>query len=467
MANIDQDLQAIMEARYGRDVRQSIHDAIRDINVVADEAHTVAVDSQESAYNSAQAAAGSASDANISAAAANNKSVLSESWAVGGTGTREGEDTNNAEYWAHQAEGAVAGVSSFNGRSGAVTPAQDDYTISQIKATGTQGQVPTLNAQGKLEMQTPSASGTLAGLSDTDITTPSNNQVLKYDSTSGKWKNQNSGESGGHTIEDQSGTAMTQRTGLQFVDAHLTDDSINDGTKVELIKKVTKNQLDNLPANSDGLYRTIDEADDYITASNMLYRTGKSTKQVVDSIEGSLANIENGATSESAYVKGQYIMHQDKFYEVQSAIAIDDAFDDGVNGNIEEKSIGEVLTQLNSKLDDMNCGRGSVEITAGSSETYSQALSRLYNACDTTKISSNSKIELEGEYFLLNRIIRGGTIFVFSRFNFTDIWDCLVIDFKTSGTVFRGINGNITGSPSFSDLSTRTIAYGTSVKLLY
>lgn len=34
MANIEQDLQAIMDARYGKDVRQSIHDAISDINDV-------------------------------------------------------------------------------------------------------------------------------------------------------------------------------------------------------------------------------------------------------------------------------------------------------------------------------------------------------------------------------------------------------------------------------------------------
>lgn len=368
MPNIDQDLQKIMEARYGREVRKSIHDAIYDINIVADEAHTVAVDSQESAYNSAQAAAGSASDADISATNADNKAVLSESWAHGGTGTREGEDTNNAEYWARQAQGAVAGVASFNGRSGAVIPTQDDYTIGQIKATGTQGQVPTLNAQGKLEMQTPSGGGhTIVDSSGTEMTQRSKlkfaNSTVTDDATNDVTVvTPTGGGSGGHTIEDQSGTAMTQRTGLQFVDAHLTDDSINDGTKVELIKKVTKNQLDNLPANSDGLYRTTDEADDYITASNMLYRTGKSTKQVVDSIEGSLANIENGTTSESAYVKGQYIMHQDKFYEVQSAIAIDDAFDDGVNGNIEEKSIGEVLTQLNSNLsvEQTTVGHGTI-----------------------------------------------------------------------------------------------------------
>lgn len=35
--------------------------------------------------------------------------TLSESWAVGGTGTREGEDTNNAKYWAQQTAALVSG----------------------------------------------------------------------------------------------------------------------------------------------------------------------------------------------------------------------------------------------------------------------------------------------------------------------------------------------------------------------
>lgn len=36
-------------------------------------------------------------------------------------------------------------------------------------------------------------SSTLAGLTDTDITTPSNGQILKYDGTSSKWENANLG----------------------------------------------------------------------------------------------------------------------------------------------------------------------------------------------------------------------------------------------------------------------------------
>ena len=48
-----------------------------------------------------------------------------------------------------------SGVLSFKGRTGAVTPADNDYSIGQISASGTQGQVPILNSQGKLQMGTP------------------------------------------------------------------------------------------------------------------------------------------------------------------------------------------------------------------------------------------------------------------------------------------------------------------------
>ena len=36
-----------------------------------------------------------------------NSATLSESWAIGGTGKREGEDTNNAKHWAEQAKASA------------------------------------------------------------------------------------------------------------------------------------------------------------------------------------------------------------------------------------------------------------------------------------------------------------------------------------------------------------------------
>lgn len=42
-------------------------------------------------------------------AQATDQAKTAESWAIGGTGTRLGEDTNNAKYWAGQAENAAGG----------------------------------------------------------------------------------------------------------------------------------------------------------------------------------------------------------------------------------------------------------------------------------------------------------------------------------------------------------------------
>lgn len=61
------------------------------------------------ASGSASNAAGSAAAAAQSAASVAGINKTAESWAVGGTGTREGENTNNAKYWAQQAEATVGG----------------------------------------------------------------------------------------------------------------------------------------------------------------------------------------------------------------------------------------------------------------------------------------------------------------------------------------------------------------------
>lgn len=53
---------------------------------------------------SAQNASLSASNASGSATQASTKATEAQSWAVGGTGTRQGEDTNNAKYWSERAQ---------------------------------------------------------------------------------------------------------------------------------------------------------------------------------------------------------------------------------------------------------------------------------------------------------------------------------------------------------------------------
>ena len=81
--------------------------------------------SETNAANSKKAAATSATNAADSAATAENKAnaasqfaedasdsaLLSESWAVGNTGIREGEDINNSKYWAEMAQRVVEAAS--------------------------------------------------------------------------------------------------------------------------------------------------------------------------------------------------------------------------------------------------------------------------------------------------------------------------------------------------------------------
>ena len=104
-------------------------------NTSAQSAKTAAESAKAAAESAKSAAVGSAQSAEASAQSAQESGKLSESWAVGGTGTRTGEDTNNAKYWAMAAQGAAGGgVSSFNGRSGAVAPQIGDYTAEMVGA---------------------------------------------------------------------------------------------------------------------------------------------------------------------------------------------------------------------------------------------------------------------------------------------------------------------------------------------
>lgn len=79
-------------------------------------AANTATGAASTASTAAEAASGSASQASAAATAAAGSAVGAEaasktaqSWAVGGTNTRPGEDTDNAKYWANQAEAVVGG----------------------------------------------------------------------------------------------------------------------------------------------------------------------------------------------------------------------------------------------------------------------------------------------------------------------------------------------------------------------
>lgn len=74
-----------------------------------------------------------------SAQSANDKAVLSKSYAVGGTGTRQGEDTDNAKYYMEQAKQQTGGiptkVSELENDAGYITKKVSDLTNYYDKTT--------------------------------------------------------------------------------------------------------------------------------------------------------------------------------------------------------------------------------------------------------------------------------------------------------------------------------------------
>lgn len=177
----------------------------------ASDSATAASGSASSASDSATAASGSATQASGYATSAANSAEDSEAWAVGKRGGQDVPSTdpthhNNAKYWAEQAsQAAGGGVTSFNGRTGSVSPTDGDYDITQITPTSgaSEGQIPILVNEG---------------------TTQAPNLKFQMQDV----------PSSGHTIKDST-TTFAQRKNLKFTgNVEVTDDSTNDVTEVEI-----------------------------------------------------------------------------------------------------------------------------------------------------------------------------------------------------------------------------------------
>ena len=134
--------QSATDARSAKAAAETAASTATSAKTAAETAKTGAVSAQSKAQSAQTKAEGAAADAEESAAAAAqsatqvaDNSKTAESWAVGGTGTREGEDSNNAKYWCESAQAiAGGGVTSFNGRGGIVKPQKGDYTAEMVGA---------------------------------------------------------------------------------------------------------------------------------------------------------------------------------------------------------------------------------------------------------------------------------------------------------------------------------------------
>lgn len=155
----------------------------------ASEYATNAATQADNAKSYASEASTSANNASTSATNANDYAITSKSWAVGGTSTRDGEDTNNAKYWSQVAAGAAAGgVVTFNGRNGAVVPQSGDYSASLISRGTSDVGTDLTKIETDLSSEVSRAKAAEANLSSEQTSLFNKHSIAKITiSTSGTW----------------------------------------------------------------------------------------------------------------------------------------------------------------------------------------------------------------------------------------------------------------------------------------
>lgn len=91
-----------------------------------------ALESKNNAAQSAQSALSSAENAQYNAQTATSKAILAESYAKGGTGTRQGEDTDNAKYYMERAKEQSGDIPPYVAVKG---DAETEFRTGQVNLT--------------------------------------------------------------------------------------------------------------------------------------------------------------------------------------------------------------------------------------------------------------------------------------------------------------------------------------------
>lgn len=262
-----------------------------------------------SAEASATSASASESSAQTSAASAEGDAISSRSYAKGGTGTRTGEDVDNSKYYYEQARAIAEEIQGALLPQGTITFAQlanvdvvighewnisDDfesdsrfndgggvqyaagtnvYVTADLKfdcmtgsaVTGVKGSAENTYRKGYVTISkediglsnvdnTSDANKPISTAAQTALNAKANTADLATVAFSGSYNDLSDQPTsgGGHVIQNAAGTAVAQEPTMQFTDSHVSDDSTNEKTKVEVIKSVAS--ADYSLETEDGLY---------------------------------------------------------------------------------------------------------------------------------------------------------------------------------------------------------------------
>ena len=146
-----------------------LEDTLEEDRQAAESAAEQAAASAQEAAEGAEQAGNSAQSAGENAGAAERWSRTAESWAVGGTGTRTGEDTDNAQYYASQAKKEIQRFAvSVDQAEDAAQFAQESATSAEQSAQSALQSAASAGASAQGAAQSEQAAASSASAADKD-----------------------------------------------------------------------------------------------------------------------------------------------------------------------------------------------------------------------------------------------------------------------------------------------------------
>lgn len=179
---------------------------------------------------------------------------------------------------------------------------------------------------------------------------------------------------GGHTIKNPAGTAMTQRSNLQFVDLTVSDDSTNDATKVESVHVIqSESELENLP---DGLYMLDDDEDTVIDGNLVGYDNTNSdlnAENVQDAIDEVVETLDDKADKVTSATNGN----------LAGLDATGNLTDSGVAANNVVKKSGDTMTGTLS-IDQSGINAPYINLRSPEQTGVGRSMTQLYKSANGT-----------------------------------------------------------------------------------
>lgn len=376
-------------------------------------------------------------------------------------------------------------LTSFNGRTGDVVPEAGDYNAAQVTydntgsglaATDVQTAIDEVNAaipttlpatdvsydntvSGLTATDTQAAIDELAAapvpdlddLGDVNITTPANDDVLKYDSNAGEWVN-GPGSGGASVLDDLTDVEITTPTNGQV----LTYDS-ND--------QKWKNDSASAPSTLGGLS---DVTLTTPTDGQALIYDGNSGEWVNGNGGGGSSTLA-GLTDVTITTPsdGQVLTYDNNDQEWKNAaipaqaasVVTYDNSGSGLTATNVQDAIDEIVGASNP---------GFIQVTADGVKTWADLLHDLYDLIDSTKLSAHtSYIEInEFHYFWM----RGNTTMRFETFDMPSDTTYTInkIQLANNAWSYRTMEMNLDGSAgTFTNKSTQVPTSGTTIYLYY